>query len=571
MLRDDAVILFAPVTSPERSLPPIASGPAIPGIPEALLDALAVAAAPDRLALVGGAVRDLLLHRVHSDPWRGLPDLDLVVESALGASAPGQRSPALRLAERLARRWPASAADPLPLPHGPQAPQAETSSLADQDAHAHRGDLEVRADPADQKVQEPCGGLKLQAGREAQAPRGSLEGRVPQPGPTASSAGGSLVVRAVREHGAYGTVELELELDGQILLLDVASARRETYGEAGENPRVRFGSLADDLARRDFSINAMALHLAEGPAGGEIAAAGEEAAGETGIPAVGDAVASAEGRAAERRAASWADGLPLLDPHGGQEDLRQRRLSLLHDRSLQDDPTRIVRAARYAARLGFALDPLSLEQWQRTLAQWPWAWRPGDPPQLAPPALATRLRMELELLLERERSGPALTALQGWGGLALLDRALQADRLWRRRLHWARRFGLPPLAALLAGAEAPLAVAERLQIPHRQQRLLAQFLALRQRLAPLADTNGWPPSRWCELLEGPGGSAEAVALALCWGFRPRRPLLHWLLRWRHSRADTTAAALIASGLPPGPQLGERLRQLRLERIDREAT
>jgi poly(A) polymerase len=532
----------------------------LPGLPPSLPSLLAAAAASDRLALVGGAVRDLLLHRVHSDPWRGLPDLDLVVESALGASAPGQRSPALRLAERLARRWPASAADPLPLPHGPQAPQADTSSLADQDAHAHRGDLEVRADPADQKVQEPCGGLKLQAGREAQAPRGSLEGRVPQPGPTASSAGGSLVVRAVREHGAYGTVELELELDGQILLLDVASARRETYGEAGENPRVRFGSLADDLARRDFSINAMALHLAEGPAGGEIAAAGEEAAGETGIPAVGDAVASAEGRAAERRAASWADGLPLLDPHGGQEDLRQRRLSLLHDRSLQDDPTRIVRAARYAARLGFALDPLSLEQWQRTLAQWPWAWRPGDPPQLAPPALATRLRMELELLLERERSGPAL-----------LDRALQADRLWRRRLHWARRFGLPPLAALLAGAEAPLAVAERLQIPHRQQRLLAQFLALRQRLAPLADTNGWPPSRWCELLEGPGGSAEAVALALCWGFRPRRPLLHWLLRWRHSRADTTAAALIASGLPPGPQLGERLRQLRLERIDREAT
>jgi len=61
-----------------------------------------------------------------------------------------------------------------------------------------------------------------------------------------------------------------------------------------------------------------------------------------------------------------------------------------------------------------------------------------------------------------------------------------------------------------------------------------------------------------------------VALALCRGFRPRRPLLRWLLRWRHCRADTTAAALIAAGLPPGPQLGAHLRQLRLERIDREA-
>jgi poly(A) polymerase len=591
-LLDDAVILFTPVTSPERSLPPIASGPAIPGIPEALLDALAVAAAPDRLALVGGAVRDLLLHRVHADPWRGLPDLDLVVEAAPGASEPGRPSPALRLAERLARRWPASAADPVP--HGPQAAQSDTSSLKEQNAHAHRGDLEVGADPAGQNVQEPCGDLKLQACQEAQnaqAPRGSLVGRALQPGTTASSAGGTLVVRAVREHGAYGTVELELEFDGQVLLLDVASARRETYGEAGENPCVRFGSLADDLARRDFSINAMALHLGAGiaggggtaagaagtaaaglaGAGGEIAAEGAAVAGEMGRPGAGAAAASADGSAAERRVAVSADGLPLLDPHGGQADLRLRRLRLLHDRSLRDDPTRLLRAARYAARLGFSLDPGSLAQWQRTLAQWPWAWRPGDPPQLAPPALGTRLRMELELLLERERSGPALAALQGWGGLALLDRALQADGGWRRRLHWARRFGLPPLAALLAGAETPLAVAERLQMPHRQQRLLAQFEDLRRRLAPLADTRGWPPSRWCALLEAPGASADAVALALCSGFGPRRPLLRWLLRWRHCRAETTAAVLIAAGLPPGPRLGERLRQLRLERIDREAT
>jgi poly(A) polymerase len=505
-LRDDAVILSTPVTSPERSLAPIAPGPAIPGIPETLLAALAAAAAPDRLALVGGAVRDLLLHRVHADPWRGLPDLDLVVEAAPGAAAPGGLSPALRLAERLARCWPA-----------PEAPEADREGQAGAPPFTSRG----------------------------------------------------LVVRAVREHGAYGTVELELELAGQILLLDVASARQETYGEAGDNPRVRFGSLADDLARRDFSINAMALHLGEGAAEGEIAAAGEADIPGTGV--AGAAAATAAGSAAERSATTGADGLLLLDPHGGQEDLRQRRLRLLHDRSLRDDPTRILRAARYAARLGFKLDPGSLEQWQRTLAQWPWAWRPGDLPQLAPPALGTRLRMELELLLERERSGPALAALQGWGGLALLDRALQADGAWRRRLHWARRFGLPPLAALLAGAEAPLAVAERLQIPHRQQRLLAQFESLRQRLAPLADTRGWPPSRWCLLLEAPGASADAVALALCWGFRPRRPLLRWLLRWRHSRADSTAAALIAAGLPPGPELGERLRQLRLERIDRELT
>ena len=70
-----------------------------PGVPQELLQALAAAAGGRRLALVGGAVRDLLLHRVHNDPWRGLPDLDLVVEGTsaeIGADAPDRRpAPAL--------------------------------------------------------------------------------------------------------------------------------------------------------------------------------------------------------------------------------------------------------------------------------------------------------------------------------------------------------------------------------------------------------------------------------------------------------------------------------------------
>ena len=450
-------------------------GADLPGIPPELLPALAAAAAPDRVALVGGAVRDLLLHRVHADPWRGLPDLDLVVEAAsqVGQEAGLYRSPALRLADRLA------------------------------------------------------GGA---------SGSGALEG------------GGGLVVRAVREHGAYGTVELELELHGQPLLLDVATARRETYGQAAENPLVSFGSLADDLARRDFSINAMAVRL--GPA----VEGGSRPEGET----------SGTGEAAGHR------GATVLDPHGGLEDLRQRQLRLLHGRSLRDDPTRIVRAARYAARLGFRLEAGSLQQCQHTLAAWPWSWRPGDPPALAPPALGTRLRMELELLLERERTSLALAALQDWGALALLDRGLQADGQWRRRLHQARRFRLPSLAVLLAGAEDPVALAERLQIPHRQHRLLGQFMVLRERLAAAQPSEAWPPSLWCTVLEAPGVSPEAVALALCWGFRPRRPLLRWWYRWRHIRPGVRAADLIAAGLEPGPLLGERLAQLRYERIDREA-
>ncbi|MCT0208480.1 CCA tRNA nucleotidyltransferase [Synechococcus sp. CS-1332] len=405
-------------------------------LPPRLLEAFHRSSDCAVLAVVGGAVRDLLLHRLHLDPLRGLPDLDLVVELSPQADPADPRPAAHRLAEALLQEAPAE------------------------------------------------------------------------------------VVGFCQFHRAFGTVELEL--DG--ILLDLASARSETYPAPGENPVVSYGSLKDDLARRDFSINAMALVFA--------------------IP---------------------GPGLRLLDPHGGGTDLALRQLRLLHDRSLEDDPTRIVRAARYAARLGFSLAPASLEQLRSTLARWPWG--EGSAGRV-PPALGTRLRMELELLLDREPWEEALACLQAWGALVLVDPALQADSSWRRRLRWAQRFGLPLLAALLASSEAATAVATRLQLPHGQQRLLAQLALLRQAWQVCAARPSTALA-WSTFLEQPGWSPEAVALSLVSGALPRRPLLRWWCRWRHLASPVAAADLIASGLRPGPALGDRLRQLRGERLQRE--
>src|SRR5262249_22611747 len=95
--------------------------------------------------------------------------------------------------------------------------------------------------------------------------------------------------------------------------VDVAHARAETYPQPGALPEVRPASITEDLDRRDFTANAMALPL--------------------------------------------APGSELIDPHGGLEDLRAGLLRVLHDRSFVDDPTRALRAARYAARFGFELEP----------------------------------------------------------------------------------------------------------------------------------------------------------------------------------------------------------------------
>jgi len=137
----------------------------------------------------------------------------------------------------------------------------------------------------------------------------------------------ALQLCSAREHGRYGTVELDVRYAGVELLLDVACARREIYPQPGGKPAVVFDQLEADLARRDFSINAMALVL--DPCGGSPT---------------------------------------LLDPHGGLADLKQRHLRFLHSQSLRDDPTRLIRAARYAARLGFHLASASERQAHQTLA-----------------------------------------------------------------------------------------------------------------------------------------------------------------------------------------------------------
>ncbi len=411
----------------------------IPDVPPQLLSALVEAAAGQRLALVGGVVRDLLLHRRHQDPWRGLPDLDLVVEGR-----------AADLVERL--------------------PQALEQHL------------------------------------------------------------GQAVPLRQQPHGRYGTVAVELQLPAELggtWLLDLASTRQEVYPRPGDNPQVSPGSLEQDLSRRDVTVNAMALELLPG--------------------------SSCE--------------VQLLDPHGGQADLARRQLRFLHSNSLRDDPTRLVRAARYAARLGFELAPDSRQQASSTLQAWPWAWRFGDAPALAPPALATRLRMELELLLVHETWRQALAVLQRWGGLVLLDGVLQRKRFCLRRLGWAQRLGVPLLLALTASAEEPMSLASRLQLPHKQQRCLQQML----RLAQLLDQQGRPqsPSAWVDVLEHSGVSSQAVALAISRGLQPRGPLLHWLFRWRYVSSPITAKVLIQQGWQPGPAIGLELRRLRRLYLDQQ--
>lgn len=170
--------------------------------------------------------------------------------------------------------------------------------------------------------------------------------------------------RVEARHDRFGTATLTGP-DGR--RVDVAATREERYPHPGALPVVKAGAPIDrDLARRDFTIHAMACRLS-GP----------------GI-----------------------DGI-LLDPFSGERDLEQQRIRLLHEGSLADDPTRAFRAVRYAARLGFGLDPGFAAAVRRGAESGAFQRISGD-----------RLRRALQEVLSEENRGVAVELL---GRLGVLD------------------------------------------------------------------------------------------------------------------------------------------------------
>ena len=124
-------------------------------------------------------------------------------------------------------------------------------------------------------------------------------------------------------HQQFGTSTLRLPRGQR---LDIATCRKETYREPAAYPKVAPGSLRDDLLRRDFTINAMAMALDRAHFGA------------------------------------------LLDPFGGVRDLRAKRLRVLHAASFRDDPTRMLRGARFATRFRLTLEPSTRRWWSEAVA-----------------------------------------------------------------------------------------------------------------------------------------------------------------------------------------------------------
>lgn len=239
-------------------------------------------------------------------------------------------------------------------------------------------------------------------------------------------------------HGEFQTAALLWHKDENLdsLWLDIATARTEFYPYPAANPEVESSSIRQDLYRRDFTINALAIRLTN-PHGGE-----------------------------------------LLDFFGGLQDLRSHYIRVLHSNSFIEDPTRIFRAVRFAVRLNFTIESQTREYINYAISCG--VYERVSLEKISIPALTTRLKAELTYILEAKYWKPALKLLDEVGALTCLHSRCQltSELWWQIRCldRWLKYYNLDQqnqkipswllrLEIILASFEEGVKVAENLQLP----------------------------------------------------------------------------------------------------------
>jgi tRNA nucleotidyltransferase (CCA-adding enzyme) len=316
-----------------------------------------------------------------------------------------------------------------------------------------------------------------------------------------------------REFERFGTAVVEVEG----FEYDMASTRRETYPAPGALPRVEEAPLAEDLRRRDFAINAMAIGLK------------------------GDDLGH------------------LYDPHGGLPDLDARLLRVLHDQSFKDDPTRLLRGVRFEARLGFGFDPDTEVLAREAVAS-----------DALDTVSADRTGRELMKLLEETEAPAAVARLKQLDIASALHPALDPDpeevasaalgavTLGANRV-------TAELAAMVVGdpQELDLWVAE-LPLEARDRDAVSRAARVAPRLCTALREREHTPSELRALLAGE--PPEALALALALG-APAEPILRWSTQLSRVGLEIRGHDLLEAGVPEGPAIGRALEETLRRKLD----
>ncbi|MEA3345511.1 MAG: hypothetical protein U9Q78_04600 [Chloroflexota bacterium] len=346
----------------------------------------------------------------------------------------------------------------------------------------------------------------------------------------------------VFSHARFGTAKWilparrdggQLEQELGVSHLDFATARRESYERPASLPQVERSSIRQDLGRRDFTINTLAIDLTP---------------------------------------ARWGR---LLDLHGGAQDLEEGLIRVLHDQSFVDDPTRILRAVRLEQRLGFEIEERTEELLRNAL-------------DLLDHTTAERIRQEFCLILQEEKPGEIICRLQDLGVLRRLHPSLECDPWLRERFRRMRRVleeGWPLAEEPVEAPDPTLYLAlltfrlseddlrafmARLRIVSDEAKLLHQVHKLRKRLPSLREERQKPSTlvKWLE-----PASREALFVVWVAADSPlaREQIEAYDHTFRQVRPLLSGDDLKEMGLKPGPIFSSILSALHDARLDGEVT
>jgi tRNA nucleotidyltransferase (CCA-adding enzyme) len=331
----------------------------------------------------------------------------------------------------------------------------------------------------------------------------------------------------VTAHANFGTAQWFLDDPGK-RALDFISTRSEIYKRAAALPTVKPGTLTDDLIRRDFTINTLALRLDGG---------------------------------------HWGE---LRDDLGGLDDLKRGLVRVLHSRSFQEDPTRLFRAVRYEQRYSFQIVPETLSLISQAYP-------------LIDLLSAQRIRHELDLILEEEKAVAMLSRLADLDLLHPVHPALS----WNEMTRECFLNGFPRLSEynikvkpssagksffgwhfwLLDVASMDWESLERRL--HFRSNLFESLLAASALSAGLPSLVGLKPSQWVARLENmPLTAVQSVFLATT-EEKARQNLYTYLETWRCVKPKTNGHDLKKRSLPPGPRYQQILKRLRDAWLDGE--
>lgn len=330
----------------------------------------------------------------------------------------------------------------------------------------------------------------------------------------------------LKTHGGFDTATLHFNGEAH---LDFVTARRETYPAPGALPVVEASHVWDDLARRDFTVNAMAVRLLPGEVG------------------------------------------PLLDPHGGAGDLQARMVRFLHPLSFRDDPTRIFRAVKLAARLGFSIERNTLEGILQAV-------RDGALYTLS----MERISRELLFILEEPKADVMLAQLDKLGVLAALYPGFawpyppahmgptESSGLSKQE---RRDTYLSMLGAEYAGQpEEAETLARWLRLTAPHVRLMRDSARLAQCWPQLGAEDATPWTIYALLKPLDPAAPEAFARIGALSADPSawERLHHYLKEWRHAKPELGGDFLRSLGVPAGPIYNRALEALLRAKLEGHA-